>query len=106
MSKTPVNNDYLNSFTAKYLNVYMLFPAPNILINNHNDLMSNFLDDIFFNELKRLVWQVIHFWKASVSIFNAVISLILEIEDEAVDEYIIIMSTKVAYGTDTYVQTC
>ena len=28
--------------------MYMLFSAPNILINNHNDPITNFLDGIFF----------------------------------------------------------
>ena len=46
----------------------MLFPVLNILIN-HKDPMASFLDDIFFCELKRLGWQVIHFWKATVCNF-------------------------------------
>ena len=46
--------------------MYMLFSATIILINNHNDPICNFLDD-FFHELKRLIWQVIHCCKTSVS---------------------------------------
>ena len=64
---------------------------------------------VFFNELKRLLWQIIQFLESQcLDLSLAVISLILEIflmhqkENEALDEYILIMLTKVAFSTDVY----
>ena len=60
-----IYNHFLNPFTTKYLNIYVVPSAE--YLSNHNDPMFNFLDDIILNEL---VWQVVFFWKVDILIFN------------------------------------
>ena len=87
--------------------MYMLFPALNILTNNQNDPIANFLHDNLFINRKYLYGKLYSFGKpVSQSITGCnVLIWSFKRENKALDEYFMIMSTKVIYGADAYIQT-
>ena len=93
---------YLNPFTTKYLNAYVVSSAE-YFNENHNDPMFNILNDILF--FVNWCGKLYLFGRQYLNHSLGVISLVLEIcrylkhYNEALKEYILIMPTKLTYST-------